>query len=75
MGEVAIRKFPKELPVGRWNGNHHPVVGAADFQGQLITRDLIVDFLAAMFAAQRGFDQRYRIVSQQSQAKGKQGRG
>ena len=58
----------------RGNRNHHAVVGAANLQGQIITRDLVIDLLAAMFTAQGGFDERHGVVCQQRQAKGKQRR-
>ena len=58
----------------RGNRNHHAVVGPANFQGEIIARDLVIDLLATMRTAQGRFDKRHRVVRQQRQAKGKQRR-
>ena len=57
----------------RGNRNHHAVIGAANLQGQIIARNLIIHFLAAMGATQGSFDERYGIVRSQRQAKRQQG--
>jgi len=62
----------EDPPVQRGNRDHHAVVGAADFQRQVVARDLVSHDLFAVGRPQRGLQHRDGVERQERQAEREQ---
>ena len=72
-GELSRCQRAEHRPVLFGNRNHHAVVGAPDFQRQVIAGDGLLHRLFAVERPQRGLQHGNRVERQQRQTKREQG--
>src|SRR5688572_22323165 len=69
--ELSCAWRTKDMPFFVGNGNHHAVVGAANFEREVVSRYFVCDFFA-VHRAERSLEHRDGIEDHQRQAEGEQ---